>query len=115
MMEALRNLSRTDIRKPFILIAFNSAHCDFFRSLSNHLLLKLLVLIKRRRKYDILGAVLRGVDLSYSDQSLSLYFSADQVKDNSSLASLLDNVSVKLKTGGDCAHLNGELPNLDWT
>ncbi len=34
---------------------------------------------------------------------------------NSSLASLLDNVSVKLETGGDCAHLNGELPNLDWT
>ena len=57
----------------------------------------------------------RGVALSYSDQSLSLYFSADQVKDNSSLASLLDNVSVKLETGGDCAHLNGELPILDWT
>ena len=73
------------------------------------------VLIKRRRKYDILWAVWRGVALSYSDQSLSLYFSADQVKDNSSLASLLDNVSVKLETGGDCAHLNGELPNLDWT
>ena len=54
----------------------------------------------------------RGVGLSYSDQSLSLYFSADQVKDNSSLASLLDNVSVKLETG-DCSDLTGELPNLD--
>ena len=40
MMEALKNLSRPDIRKPFILIAFNSAHCDFFWSLSNHLLLR---------------------------------------------------------------------------
>ena len=52
------------------------------------------------------------VAISY-DQSLSLYFSADQVKDNSSLASLLDTVSVKLETGGDCAELSGELPNLD--
>ena len=59
-------------------------------------------------------AEMATVAISY-DQSLSLYFSADQVKDNSSLASLLDNVSVKLETGGDCAHLNGELPNLDWT
>ena len=52
------------------------------------------------------------VGLSYSDQSLSLYFSADQVKDNSSLASLLDNVSVKLETGGDCAHLNWDFMDL---
>ena len=51
------------------------------------------------------------VAISY-DQSLSLYFSADQVKDNSSLASLLDNVSVKLETGGDCAHLNGDFMDL---
>jgi len=51
------------------------------------------------------------VAISY-DQSLSLYFSADQVKDNSSLASLLDGVNVKLETG-DCSDLSGELPNLD--
>ena len=56
-------------------------------------------------------AEMATVAISY-DQSLSLYFSADQVKDNSSLASLLDNVSVKLETA-DCADLTGELPNLD--
>ena len=56
-------------------------------------------------------AEMATVAISY-DQSLSLYFSADQVKDNSSLASLLDNVSVKLETA-DCADMTGELPNLD--
>ena len=52
----------------------------------------------------------RGVGLSYSDQSLSLYFSADQLQPR--LASLLDNVSVKLETGGDCAHLNRDFIDL---
>ena len=31
---------------------------------------------------------------------------------HSSLASLLDNVSVKLETGGDCAQLNGVFMDL---